>query len=68
MWIVPGDAAIVILAGEGGEAGVNQEDLDKLRKQLGPGQARLRPVRGLGLGPGAGRPGRLRLLQDTRTG
>ena len=35
MWIVPGDAAIVILAGEGGEAGVNQEDLDKLRKQLG---------------------------------
>lgn len=35
MWIVPGDAAIVILAGEGGEAGVNQDDLDKLRKQLG---------------------------------
>ena len=35
MWIVPGDAAIVILAGEGGEAGVNQEDLDRLRKQLG---------------------------------
>ncbi len=35
MWIVPGDAAIVILAGEGGEAGVNQEDLERLRQQLG---------------------------------
>ena len=35
MWIVPGDAAIVILAGEGGEAGVTQEDLDLLRHRLG---------------------------------
>ena len=35
MWIVPGDAAIMILAGDEGESGVSQEDLDKLRKQLG---------------------------------
>lgn len=34
MWIVPGDAAIVLLSG-GGEAGVRQEDLVKLRHQLG---------------------------------
>ena len=34
MWIVPGDAAIVILSGEG-EAGVKQEDLDRLRHDLG---------------------------------
>jgi peptide/nickel transport system permease protein len=32
MWIVPGDAAIAILGSEGG---INVEDLEKLRKELG---------------------------------
>ena len=35
-WIVPGDAAMMILTGEEGEGGrVNTEDLEQLRKELG---------------------------------
>ena len=35
MWIVPGDAAIMILAGDEGESGVSPEDLARLRHELG---------------------------------
>ena len=35
MWIVPGDAAMMILAGAQGESGFSQEAVDKLRDQLG---------------------------------
>ena len=35
-WVVPGDAAMMILTGEEGEGGrVNTEDLEQLRKELG---------------------------------
>ena len=35
-WVVPGDAAMMILTGEEGESGrVNTEDLEQLRKELG---------------------------------
>ena len=35
-WVVPGDAAMMILTGEEGEGGrVNTEDIDQLRKELG---------------------------------
>ena len=35
MWIVPGDAAMMILAGAQGESGFSQEAVDQLREQLG---------------------------------
>ena len=35
MWLVPGDAATMILAGAQGEGGFTQEAVDKLRTQLG---------------------------------
>ena len=35
MWIVPGDAAMMILTGEGESGRVRQEDLDRLRHDLG---------------------------------
>ena len=51
-WIVPGDAAMMLLTGDEDAAGkVTNEDIDRLREKMGLNRPITCPVFRLGLGP-----------------